>query len=92
LLREQLLVHCLSALPAPASDDQNSQSWSADQACQDETNGSILKNENDSTCTTFILCYKVNGSIQALNKNCKAGQYFDAALFFCSSNKPSNCD
>ncbi|KAH8301092.1 hypothetical protein KR018_001330, partial [Drosophila ironensis] len=86
---QQLLVHSLSALPATAQD--NTDSWSADEACAAQTKSTFIENQSDSTCATFIYCYTTNGSSYALVKSCKAGQYFDATLKFCTSEKPEKC-
>ncbi|KAH8296809.1 hypothetical protein KR054_011553 [Drosophila jambulina] len=84
-----MLVHCLVASPAPA---RSTEAWSADKACADEKPMARIKNQNDSTCASFILCYKDNdGLIRPLVKNCGNEQYFNASLRYCSVTKPDGC-
>ncbi|XP_017057685.1 uncharacterized protein LOC108098980 [Drosophila ficusphila] len=91
LILSLLLVHCLVALPAPESNDLNTESWNADEACQEVDKSVMIANQNDSTCTSFVYCYITNGSPRALVKSCKSGQYFDAVNKFCTINKPEGC-
>lgn len=86
-----LLAHCLTALPAPEFDDHNSKTWSAEEACSEVTTTTIMGNQADPTCRTYVYCYVVNGSALSLIKSCKANQYFDPNLKMCRSEVPAEC-
>ncbi|EDX09032.1 uncharacterized protein LOC6736585 [Drosophila simulans] len=91
LIVSLLLVQCLLAGAAPALKDLDAGTWSAEEACQNVDKSVIIANQNDSTCATFVYCYKVDDSTRALIKSCKSGQFFDADLEFCSVSKPAGC-
>ncbi|KAH8264987.1 hypothetical protein KR038_011415 [Drosophila bunnanda] len=81
-----MLVHVLAASPAP------SDAWSAEKACADETQTVMIRNQNDSTCVSFVLCYVAkDGLSRPVVKNCRSGQYFNESLGYCSVTKPDEC-
>ncbi|XP_043647405.1 uncharacterized protein LOC122616139 [Drosophila teissieri] len=86
-----LLATGLSALPAPEFDDHNSKTWSAEKACSEVTKTTIMENQEDPTCRTYVYCYVTNGSAFSLIKNCKTNQYFDPISKTCSSQVPAKC-
>ncbi|KAH8349971.1 hypothetical protein KR084_010589, partial [Drosophila pseudotakahashii] len=66
--------------------------WSAEATCLTVSKTTLFQNEDDPTCTTYLYCYVSSaGSATALIKNCKANQYFDAALKVCVDTKPDYC-
>ncbi|EDW93224.2 uncharacterized protein LOC6532770 [Drosophila yakuba] len=86
-----LLATGLSALPASEFDDQNSTTWTAEEACSEVTKSTIIENQEDPTCRTYVYCYVTKGSVTSLIRNCKTNQYFDPISKMCSSQVPAKC-
>ncbi|XP_044250549.2 uncharacterized protein [Drosophila takahashii] len=77
---------------SPESDDQSSDSWSLETACQNLTKTTIMKNQNDPTCASYVYCYfGSNGPPVPLVKTCKSNTYFDDTIKICTTIKPDSC-
>ncbi|KAH8322616.1 hypothetical protein KR059_001392 [Drosophila kikkawai] len=87
-----MLVNILTALPASELKIQGSEdAWSVEKACSEVTATTIMANQDDPTCRSYVYCYIPNGTIVALIKNCKANQYYDTSLRVCVGTKPDYC-
>nr|XP_017029601.2 uncharacterized protein LOC108079706 [Drosophila kikkawai] len=87
-----LLVNILTALPASELKVQGSEeAWSLEKACSEVTATTLMGNQDDPTCRSYVYCYFNNGQVIGLIKTCKNGMYFDDSSKLCSSIKPDVC-
>uniref|UniRef100_A0A1I8QDS5 Chitin-binding type-2 domain-containing protein n=1 Tax=Stomoxys calcitrans TaxID=35570 RepID=A0A1I8QDS5_STOCA len=62
-----------------------------EEICQKAGLPGFYKADYDSSCTKFVVCYKLGNNLRGIEKTCPPNMYFDAEKGFCSADNSNTC-